>query len=1712
MTTEKNNSIININSKELVQYKNKFKSIAIYNEEIYESEVVELINEANAGFGTLVLKAEATEDKKELVLSLDWINGNAPTDVVYTWKALAPDGYTDLIKNENANISLDNEQNKLTIIDQTQLTSAITVTVIAYKQNIFVAQSAPYTVFEKGQQGKDGVSFTGIIEKYYATADKDEDPTWDSVTWNDTVSESGYSEVNRYLWNYEIVTTDSIIASEKEKKTNPALISVWGATGRAPKQFISYYAVKSSPTDYEGAPILVENGNRINDTGTTWKMNPTDLTLSAGSYLLEKIFIEYDQKDNNKSNLYQEKPIVVIGSLGENGETPYIENGKWYINMDGVKTELGQATGNPGDTPFINDQGNWQIGIHDTETKAAGTDGVSFVKIEEEYYTTIASSLTDADKAASWSLQVPSIYGTLDSTTGQMYKYLWNREKVYSKDATGTLTSETSDPSLHAIYDGDRVVAGFINYYAASSTIEAPGNVPDLTNDNNSITLPTGSTWKLAEDFTGSADANDYLFECSFVKYAAKDKDGKNLYGYIGTTIAGHNGRDGRAIGTVIEYYARSRTETKTPTTSEEKDDNGNVLSEAWDTTLTAPNKDLPYLWNYEVSRYDDINNTQAAATDPVIIAYYTEDGANGRSIKSIQNYYLINAGTKPDPGPTTDAPNSGSAPDTWYKTAPQTTETYRFLWNSEIVTYLEPDGETETDSDPTEPANIGTHGVKGNDGSGIAIFRSTYQSVTTTQLNNLSQAASDTWEMHQTPVDNQGNVLKVGDPFYAQVHCISDNKDYAILLHVRTAYSAGEKSIATKNAQGYFQIGDTGPQGAGILTEIEVYQLSEDTTPPSIEVTEDNIKNWIEKNNLGNFPNDGKDYLWRCLKQTWNDGNTTFTTPILLSDYEMGTLFAQIEGINIARWCENYGRTLINGSTIATGTITAKQINTEGLSAEYIKSSNYIDFFEPPIPPSIQGLRFIDKDTYYEVAWDGTAQEIIVIPETYRGKPVSTIAADGFYDCSAKTIYIPTSIKTIYEERCFSGGALRTLYLPNIFYINDGFADGTEALTTVIFLTGTELRTDYLTGGNVHKTLEVLGLPGTLKTVTAKVFSAMEALTTINFAGSEEEWNTIENIADAEIPAGVTIKYLKQGFKISSAENENMIDSLGFKVTQDGQITANKGGIAGWNISEDRIDKKDANGNSLVGISSSTDDSYTSLVNEDSTSPVRFYAGQLIKTVKVEETITASNLTFTYSPSDCKKILKAEFRVSTGGSCAFSGIGTDTLTATYNGADNGILTITYEYEPLNFIVLEDGSLYAQAADITGTIRADGGQIGAFKLEPDGSLLSPYMQITEKNIFLNSESGVKIGNNAVTIGVGQYNNENTALITTEETLPFIIKGASGGGIKIDSQKGEATNNSVDCQVSIYHRYKPNTAGTAKYNGFDFPFEITHSTAIPTQSVPVTATFWIQFATGVYSNFIVDMSIPSHCKSGYCTINRISTLEDNTIGVWETDYDDHQGVFVDSTRIRWSSAEFVLNINGTEKRNYGGDVGDLTDNTRVMYAIGYGTENLTNNVLYSLGHFFPDTDNNDSLSCGDANHPWDSVWTTSGSVNKSDKRAKNSIQTITESYEIFYDNLEPVLYKYNNGASDRLHSGFIAQQVEESLNLANISTKDFAGICIDNSDDALYFLRYSEFIPLNTWQIQKLKARAKQAEETIELQDTYIKKLEERIEKLEQMVL
>lgn len=104
----------------------------------------------------------------------------------------------------------------------------------------------------------------------------------------------------------------------------------------------------------------------------------------------------------------------------------------------------------------------------------------------------------------------------------------------------------------------------------------------------------------------------------------------------------------------------------------------------------------------------------------------------------------------------------------------------------------------------------------------------------------------------------------------------------------------------------------------------------------------------------------------------------------------------------------------------------------------------------------------------------------------------------------------------------------------------------------------------------------------------------------------------------------------------------------------------------------------------------------------------------------------------------------------------------------------------------------------------------------------------------------------------------------------------------------------------------------------------------------------------------------------------------------------------------------------------------------------------------------------------------------STYVNGSIINASDRNAKNSIQNVSDAYGVVFNALRPVLFRYNDGTSGRLHVGFIAQEIDEAREKAGISREDFAAVCIDKN--GRWGVRYEEIIPLNTMEIQKLKAR------------------------------
>lgn len=155
--------------------------------------------------------------------------------------------------------------------------------------------------------------------------------------------------------------------------------------------------------------------------------------------------------------------------------------------------------------------------------------------------------------------------------------------------------------------------------------------------------------------------------------------------------------------------------------------------------------------------------------------------------------------------------------------------------------------------------------------------------------------------------------------------------------------------------------------------------------------------------------------------------------------------------------------------------------------------------------------------------------------------------------------------------------------------------------------------------------------------------------------------------------------------------------------------------------------------------------------------------------------------------------------------------------------------------------------------------------------------------------------------------------------------------------------------------------------------------------------------------------------------------------------------------------------------------------------------------------------------NDVHYLGDASNKWKAVYAVSGSIQTSDRTQKKNIESIDDRYVALFDKLQPVTFEFNDVESDRVHIGFISQDVKEAMDEVGLTDLDFAGYCRDiktetvdvedpetgetskverqvldeNGDPAyLYSLRYSEFIALNSKMIQMNRQKIAEQEEEI----------------------
>lgn len=189
---------------------------------------------------------------------------------------------------------------------------------------------------------------------------------------------------------------------------------------------------------------------------------------------------------------------------------------------------------------------------------------------------------------------------------------------------------------------------------------------------------------------------------------------------------------------------------------------------------------------------------------------------------------------------------------------------------------------------------------------------------------------------------------------------------------------------------------------------------------------------------------------------------------------------------------------------------------------------------------------------------------------------------------------------------------------------------------------------------------------------------------------------------------------------------------------------------------------------------------------------------------------------------------------------------------------------------------------------------------------------------------------------------------------------------------------------------------------------------------------------------------------------------------------------------------------------TGASSYDGGALSILSGAIGLYALGgdlylsseTGAVTLSGSDATCMSDFYPSSD--DRYDLGTSSFVWSNVYASSGVVSTSDREKKECIVYGLYKLDGLLDKLEPCTFRFKNGSSGRLHAGFVAQDVEAALAELGLTTMDFAGLIKSPRRDGEgketgaydYGLRYTEFIPINTWEIQKLKTRVNEIEKRL----------------------
>lgn len=501
------------------------------------------------------------------------------------------------------------------------------------------------------------------------------------------------------------------------------------------------------------------------------------------------------------------------------------------------------------------------------------------------------------------------------------------------------------------------------------------------------------------------------------------------------------------------------------------------------------------------------------------------------------------------------------------------------------------------------------------------------------------------------------------------------------------------------------------------------------------------------------------------------------------------------------------------------------------------------------------------------------------------------------------------------------------------------------------------------------------------------------------------------------------------------------------------------------------------------------------------------------------------NNATFVVqSDSGGKIIIDPKYGIAAGNGSLYQVDGT-TVSPSFAGS-GGDLILDSDGFPQNanfYLDIRNGNAYFR-----GNLVATSGEIGGFTIEDD------YLYTGSGSNYVALNGSGTNANSAYAFWAGSASPANARFWVRKDGTISAKDGIFSGTLSAARLSGNLTADAnswlIGCGINVGNgNFYVDTNGNVNMRGsINLAGNITWSTGSSPCQV-LYARYYMASPVGSYNNY------PSYSANGWHTVFDSSydyyasytydgglswtaaikiRGEDGRDGQDGMDGDDadvtRQSIYRALLDAAYDDGIYSYNgdilINASAIKTGSIDAGEIyleNEYGGFRCAMGYdGSQNTYGAMMYGSDSAFYFIATNRGVRMQGGNNDVTvtdyGVFASDDLTVNSDRRLKNSISYDVDKYDTFFRGLKPSFFKMNDDFAQKFHIGFIAQDVEQALLDAGLTAEDFAGLVKATEPGAVhgkfedqYYIKYSEFISLNTYMIQSLLRRVDDLEEKLE---------------------